>query len=625
GERLYRTGDLGRYLADGKIEFLGRLDQQIKLRGFRIEPAEIENTIKKFPGICNAIVVLREDGSGNSRLVAYCSQKLISTAEKQEVSLGNLRNYLKERLPDFMVPYAFILLDSLPLLPNGKVDRAALPSTVGLAISAEKEHRLPRNSDEEMIAQIWIELLQVDEVGIDEDFFELGGHSLLAAKLIHKLREAFQVQLPLRVLFEVPTILGLARAIELIQQGEGAALEREIDLSAEAVLDDSIYPELTVDVMTQSTARILLTGASGFLGAFLLSELLEQTQAEIYCLVRTSDDNGLEKISGNLKKYLRFDESDIARIIPLPGDLSRPLLGLSKERFHHLAGEIDAIYHNGALINASPYAVLKKTNVLGTQEVLRLASRVKVKPVHYISTLDVFASTSYVRATSIHESDDIDQSIGLFGGYAQSKWVAEKLVTIAGSRGIPVYIYRPGSVTGHSQTGAANTDDLISRLMIGCVQLGSVPDIDMMFDLTPIDYVSKAIVCLSRHREFVGRVFHLVNPQPIHLSELATLAASLGVKLRLLPYQEWRANMIEIVSRSPKHILYPLLSMFTDNREGTEPIRGPKFECEETIAALVGSGIVCPAINERLISAYLLHFIEKGLLDASLYIGTDRK
>jgi alpha-ketoglutarate-dependent taurine dioxygenase/acyl carrier protein len=209
GTRLYKTCDLARYLPDGNIEYLGRIDHQVKIRGFRIELGEIEACLSQHPEVREAVLVAREDVSGSKRLIAY-----IVPQEKPGSTVSELRSFLKQKLPDYMVPSAFVMLDSLPLTPNGKVDRRALPVPDRTRIEAEKTFTSPRTPIEEVLAGIWAQVLGCESVGIHDNFFELGGHSLLATQIIGRLRSVFQVELPLRCLFESPTIAGLAKSIE---------------------------------------------------------------------------------------------------------------------------------------------------------------------------------------------------------------------------------------------------------------------------------------------------------------------------------------------------------------------------------------------------------------------------
>ena len=215
GARMYRTGDRARWLADGTIEFLGRVDDQVKVRGFRIEPGEIEAALSTHPAVREAVVVVREDAPGDKRLVGY-----VVPSPDAQVSAAELRKHLEGRLPDYMVPGAFVVLDAFPLTPSGKVARRALPAPD--AAASEEAYVAPRTPGEERLAAIFAEVLRAQKVGARDGFFALGGHSLLATRLISRVREGFGVELPLRALFEAPTVEGLAARIEALV-GEGAS------------------------------------------------------------------------------------------------------------------------------------------------------------------------------------------------------------------------------------------------------------------------------------------------------------------------------------------------------------------------------------------------------------------
>ncbi len=210
--RLYKTGDLVRYLPDGNIEYLGRIDNQVKIRGFRIELGEIETILSQYPGVLKIVAIAREDVPGDNRIVAY----LVCDRE-QTPTVSSLRGFLKQRLPEYMVPAAFVFLEALPLTPNGKIDRRALP-TPDFAQQLEAQFVAPRNPLEQTLAQIWADVLGIKQVGVRDNFFELGGHSLLATQLISRVRTAFKLEVPLRNLFESPTIIELAEYIQRSQQ-----------------------------------------------------------------------------------------------------------------------------------------------------------------------------------------------------------------------------------------------------------------------------------------------------------------------------------------------------------------------------------------------------------------------
>ena len=206
GGRMYRTGDLARYLPDGEIEFLGRGDFQLKIRGFRIELGEVEAVLGRYSAVAQSVVVARANELGDKQLVAYC------VAKDGDVSTADLKSYLREHLPEYMVPATFVLLEQLPLTPNGKVDRKALPAPE--KVRATDGYSAPRTLNEELLAEIWADTLQVERIGIDDNFFELGGHSLLAMQIISRITDSFHVSLPLRALFESPTVAGLSERIQ---------------------------------------------------------------------------------------------------------------------------------------------------------------------------------------------------------------------------------------------------------------------------------------------------------------------------------------------------------------------------------------------------------------------------
>jgi amino acid adenylation domain-containing protein len=209
GARLYRSGDVARYLPDGNIEFLGRIDYQVKIRGLRLELGEIESVLAQHGSVLDVIVIMREDVPGDKRLVAYVVPQPFAF-----VTGADLRAFLKEKLPDYMIPSAFVMLDEMPLTLNIKIDRNALPAPDTARPEISGEYAAPRKPAEEILASIWTDVLGVERVGIHDNFFELGGHSLLATQVMSRVREVFRLELPLRRLFELPTVAELAQNIE---------------------------------------------------------------------------------------------------------------------------------------------------------------------------------------------------------------------------------------------------------------------------------------------------------------------------------------------------------------------------------------------------------------------------
>lgn len=623
GSRLYKTGDIARYLPDGNIEFLGRVDDQVKIRGFRVELGEIEALLRQYPGIRQASAIVREDVPGDQRLVAY-----LVLNRQSAIDVVAIRSFLQTKLPEYMIPSAFVILKALPLTPNGKVDRSSLPAPDRTHSGLEPGYVAPRTVAEKQLAEIWAKVLGLERVGIYDNFFELGGHSLLLTQLLVQVRDAFEVDLALSSLFASSTVAELAEKIELARQtATGFDRNADLNLNAEAVLDPAIRPDTLSRVPSTSCLdnAILLTGATGFLGAFLLFELLQQTTADIYCLVREAKLSALaespniesakNKLQSSLESYLLWQESFSHRIIPVIGDLSQPLLGLSQEQFNSLASKLDAIYHNGAWVHhTSSYSTLKAANVLGTQEILRLASQIKLKPVHFISTTSVFSGSNSAGG-KLREQDSLEHSPIDANGYVQSKWVAEKLITIAGDRGLPVCIYRPGRISGHSQTGVFNQNDFLYRLIIGCIQLGAAPAGNTSFDLVPVDYVSQAIIHLSKQQESLGKAFHLVNPRPLDANVLIDSIRSLGYPIERISYEQWRTELFNIARNSPEHPLYPLVPFFEASDSQPSNATTVTFDCQNTLAGLANTGITCPQISDRLLHTYLSYLIHKNFLN----------
>ncbi len=615
GSRLYRTGDRVRRRAErpdtGEMEFLGRLDHQVKVRGFRIELGEIETALLRAPGVREAVVVVRPDGVGDPQLVAYVAGLAEASA---------LRPHLRQSLPEHMVPPVFVLLEALPLTPNGKIDRKALPAPDRAGESAE-DYVAPRTPAEALVAGIWADVLGRDLVGAHDDFFTLGGHSLAAVRVVARLRDALGRELPLRQFFQAPTVAGLAGMVDALQSGADLAGSGPVDLRAEAVLDPDIRrPE---GKTTGEPGAVFLTGATGFLGVHLLANLLAHTRADVHCLVRArSPEEGRARLRQALEEHGLWSPEAAARVVPVPGDLARPRLGLDPARFAELAETVEAIYHNGAWVNLSyPYPVLKAANVLGTQEILRLAAAgSRVKPVHHVSTLSVFFGPERQGRGPIAEDEPLGSGAGTTSGYAQSKWVAEKLVEEARLRGIPVTVYRFGRVSWNTRTGAWNPDDFLCQVIRACVRLGCAPDVDLELDLVPVDFVSRAIVALSRQEGDVGRNLHLVNPAPIRWRDLVAGLRSLGPDLDLVPYGEWLGRLEAEASAESSPLLAFAALRRGESLEGMEegPAAGARaaFDAGRSRQALAAADVTCPQVDRGLLARFLDHALEGGLFEA---------
>jgi thioester reductase-like protein len=584
-----------------------------------------KHPLSKHSALKDVAVIAREDSSGNKRLVAYVIATNCNLSGGTDELTLQLRTFLQERLPECMIPSAFVFMNALPLSPSGKVDRRSLPAPNRDRPALKEDFIPPSTQVERQLSEIWSQILGIEPVGIHDNFFDLGGNSLQTIQLIFRVRETFQIELPIVSLFDAPTIAKFADFVNASICSSHTVTSDDTtisELEAEAALDPTIDPgSLPIEHMIEPE-NIFLTGATGFLGAFLLHELLEQTGANIYCLVRAANtQEASQRLQNNLERYSLWNQSRSKRIIPVVGDLTLPLLGFSSEQFQTLAETIDAIYHNGGLVNfIYPYSLLKAPNVLGTQEILRLASQTKVKPVHFVSSIDVFSPSAYPNGQIIHEQE-ANCPEGLFG-YAQSKWVAEKLMVIARERRLPISIYRPSWIEGHSPTGVCNRYNFLYSLLKGCIQLGLVPDWNMQVDIVPVDYISRALVHLSRQKASCGKVFHLSNPKTISWNQLVDWMCASGYSLQKVSHQKWVTQVMHLVQRNPENVLYPFLTFLS------EPIPGQhksvpeiyfqtnllRFGCQNTLNGLIDTGISCPPVDEKLLTTCFSHLTDSSFL-----------
>ncbi|KAJ2158263.1 large subunit of alpha-aminoadipate reductase [Coemansia sp. RSA 552] len=652
-DRMYRTGDLGRYRPDGNVECIGRIDDQVKIRGFRIELGEINNMLSQHPRIRSNVTLVRRDKYEEKTLVAY-----IVPTEKEQMRtddparadlIADIRAYLSQKLPSYAVPAVFVPMKRLPLTPNGKVDKAALPfpdtpmfrSTPAVADSAAAHPELDAMSaTQRTLALIWIKLLELPPsapLSVDSSFFDLGGHSILATRMVFSVRNEFAVDAPLALVFKFPTLRAMAAQIDALlselQLDDSAAPPEEtadFDYAAdlEALLPSlprlgaaySAYPPVLVEPTGAPT--FLLTGATGFLGAFVLAELLHRhPQAKVICLTRAaSAEAAMERVRAAAVANLVWKDDWSTRVRAVCGDLARPHLGLSDADWAECTEHVDAIVHNGALVHwVYPYEKLRAPNVLSTVEVLKLASEHHTKPVTFVSSTSALDTDHYVRlvdslgGSGVGESDDLEGSKqGLHTGYGQSKWVAEKLLAAARADGFPVTIVRPGYVLGHSETGATNTDDFIWRLAKGCIELGQSPVMSNAVNLCAVDYVAHVVVeAISQPRALSHLVYHVFNQDGFRFQDLFDLLRAYGYPVADIEYMQWRAQLMDYTLANNDSALYPLLHYVLDDLPTST--KSPKLDNSHTQALLEGTGIECPRMVS-LVGRYLAYLVKAGFL-----------
>lgn len=615
GSQLHKTGDRPRYLPDGNLHFIGPADDQINLRGFRVQLDAIEAVLRRHLAVSKATTAIREAAPDDKCIVAYWFSEPCMVPSSHD-----LRQVLQERWPRHIESSALVKLDTLT--PYGKIDQGQFPTPASLSPQAVRDQTPPYSQTDIIVVQLLADTLNVKTVGRYDNFFDLGGLSLLPAQLMSCIQERLQSDIPLRQLFDTSTVTELAQAVDAIHQRGPtnlATVGPTIECQAKVTLASTILPttdQSRADSQHPLTPQsVMLTGGTSFPETYLLHELLRYTQANIYCLVRAdTTEQGQRRQQYNLAHYTLSPRGIEARLIPLLADLSQSGLGLSSQHLHQLADDIDIIYHKGSVVNfISPYSELKAANVPDTQDILQLASRITVKPAHYISTIALFDWTSYTALTHIREPKPLHWDRNLFNGYIQSKLVAALVVSQAHDQGLPLSIYLPATINGHTQTGRVNTEDLECCLIKGSIQLGSIPTVDIKSGWVPVNYVSQAIVHLSQQMDPIGNGFHPVNPHSFHLHQLAHALRAYSYPLTTAPYPFWLAQLKALAECDIDNVLHHSLSLLTDHiapfilavPELYTHDQRPQLDCDNTMADLRTTVLTCPPIHRVLIEIHL--------------------
>lgn len=646
--RAYRTGDLVRLGADGQLRFVGRADAEFKISGHRVQPAEVESVLLTHEGIREAAVVGQVLADGTRRLVAHV------VADPPAPSAAEVREHLRAALPAAMIPSAVLFTGRLPRTGAGKIDRNALaaPSEASVPDAADVAGDAVTPTEQVVIAA-WARILGTADITPQDDFFDLGAQSLQAIQVANRLGVELRTDLRVAWLFQYPTAAGLARHLDArggaalpaeTASGEAASGESGSGEAAsgaaqggavpDAVLADSVLDEDITVVPTGALPapaspprRVLLTGATGFVGAHLLTELLTATDADVVCLVRAEDRAAAE---GRIHRALAEQELTLPsgsehRVIAEPGDLARPLLGLTEGRFAELAAGCDAIYHNAATVSIMrEYASLRGPNVESTRQLVRMAAARSI-PFHLVSTLSV--------APPAGASPEVAETFlpphpGLVHGYQQSKWAAERLVEQAAERGLPVTVHRLGRVVGAAGTGYVNERDFLWSVLRAGIPAGIVPDLFEAEVWTPVDYVARAVVRLSAAVTAAApaeRPVYNYAPVPtVRLADLYAWIGEFGYPLERRPLARWRAELPRAADVATTTLAFfdswnSEDSVRDDAAVAGDAVAEPELGLGRVVAdnllrGLRGSGVSCPPVDRELVFRYLERCVATGAL-----------
>lgn len=452
------------------------------------------------------------------------------------------------------------------------------------------------------------------------DVMSHGLDSLMVMDVVKRCKQDLRVGLRPHQLFEHATLEEWAELLAAETGGgapaaaepAGQGMTRPAAIADDVRLAEDIRPRGPLRESYTDPRHVLLTGATGFLGAYLLDELLATTTAEVHCLVRCGDEaEGLARIRANTEQYLPWRPDAGARVRVLAGDLEKPLLGLSQDRFDDLAGRLDAIYHNGAWVNFSyTYEQLRAANVAGCEEILRLACQGPLTPVSHVSTYGIWGIPEDGR-TVIGEDDDIAGAGKLVTGYVQTKWAAELLMMQARERGVPVDIHRPGRVLGDSRSGACLTTHFTTRVVKGCIQLGMAPALDLEVEMTPVDFVTRALVRISRQPHAFGGTYHLINRRRLTFAGLVGMMSRYGWRVKKVPVDTWWQTLQDAFAERDNE-LHPVMEVVEEFVVGGE--EAIDYDATATERALESSGIACPALDGELLETYFGWMVRTGYL-----------
>ncbi|KAF4471577.1 L-aminoadipate-semialdehyde dehydrogenase [Fusarium albosuccineum] len=647
-DRLYRTGDLGRYLESGDVEATGRADDQVKIRGFRIELNDIDSNLSQSPLIRDCKTLVRRNMNEEPILVSYIVPELnewprflqsqgLEDIEDEGTDIGpttvyfkrfrrmqtEVREHLKDRLPAYAVPTTYITLAKLPLNPNGKVDKPNLPfPDIAEQTDDASEEDLKRweslSATEKAIATHWSQLipgLNAKTIAPLNDFFDLGGHSLLAQQMLLVVRKTMGANVSINTLYEHPSLASFSAQVDKQLSNGGAAGESEEDKNPEyarsldELLKDLPQAYQSADPSTiraKAKPTVFLTGATGFLGAYLIKDILERTSRQIQLIahVRSVKDpkGAFDRLRRSLEGYGMWREEWVSRLSCVVGDLSKPQLGIEPSVWDTLAQTVDVVIHNGAAVHwVKRYADMKTANVNSTIDAMRLCNEGRPKTFTFVSSTSVLDNDHYVDLSNkqistgegavLEDDDMMGSSRGLGTGYGQTKWVSEQLVREAGRRGLRGTVVRPGYILGDIETGVCVTDDFLIRILKGCLELGVRPHIVNTVNAVPVNHVSRVVVACALNPIPNGvHVAHVTGHPRLRMNEYLSALEYYGYKISEVPYDQWKDELENYVTAGgqekdqEQHALMPLYHFCVNDLPANT--RAPELDDRNTVRIL---------------------------------------
>ncbi|MEU0859463.1 thioester reductase domain-containing protein [Streptomyces griseofuscus] len=610
---------------DGVLEFLGRTDRQVKLRGFRIELDEVEAVLCGHPDVRAAAVDVLGEGPGQHLGAVVVGAPGID----RTVLLARLHDHVRDRLPAHMVPGRLVCVPDLPLTTSGKADRARLLARLTQPAAGGCGGGAPARADESAVERIWCEARGRESLVREDDFFALGGTSLTATHVAAATRRHFGIAPTdgsglVRELLNNPALGAFTERVRhLAEQGTAGVSHTKPDFHAEAQLHRAI-PFTGPLPKAGNLGRAFVTGCTGFLGVHLVARLLRAGAEHLYCLVRTRDEaHGAARMAARMRRYGLDPQVLGGRVTVIPGDLSTKRFGLGGTAWDRVAQDSDLIVHCGARVNfAYPCEALAPDNIGGTRTVIEPAAERRFKPLHHISTVGVLAGLGLADVRHATERTPPAHPDRLPGGYAETKWVAEKPGAEAARQGLPASILRPCEVAGTGDRGVWNTDTLMCAPFRTIARGGEAPDVPLPLDFVPVDHTADVITWVITHQQPDGRIYHITNPDPARLSLLVDRLRALSYRVRTVTYQEWVSGVVRAVDADPSHPMTPYLPLLVESAPGTDLTAEqpyftsafPRLGRDNTDRVSADAGPACPPVDARLIDLHLGRLQESGYL-----------
>ena len=551
--RMYKTGDSCKFLENGELYYLERIDNQVKIRGLRIELGEIENKILEFPNIQKVKVIKQTINNRDFIAAYYISNKRIKISE--------LRKYLSDSLPKYMVPSYFTPIDKFPYTPNGKIDKNALPVPNGILNSSKEKYVAPKTPLEIRLVSIWERLLNTRPIGINDNFFELGGDSILAMNLNIELLKISD-KITYADIFNLQTISNLVKKIEEEQSNISEIININ-DLDFSEVLNHTLD---TVKINNIKPGNILLTGVTGFLGAHILDSFLKTQDGNIYCIIRK--EPGLtadSKLHDKLNYYFgsKYDNYINTRIFAVTGDITDEGFGLNQEDLFNLANSIDIVINSAAKVDHyGNYQDFYNTNVKSVKQIINFCKSFN-KKLYQISTLSISGNAFDTNSVSqtMSETMYFDESSFYIGQnlenvYIKSKFEAEKLILESVKTGLDAYILRMGNLMPRLSDGIFQEnllDNAYINRMIAFFEIKKIPKYvqDLYLEFTPVDSASDCIIKLICNCNSANRIFHIFNQNHVYIKPLVSFLNNTGFNFEFVEEDVFK-NKIKTLITSKK-------------------------------------------------------------------------